>query len=215
MLIRGEAVEPRTWAPQYARCKSTGGRSWDGLRLPRCRYREVASVEITGKTPDVKFCPVSFGEPDLGLLAFFQITTVKRRYRRSGRWWHRDAGNVRKPTYHSPTVTAANARVPRLPKFPVTSRLRGVILRSPFSGVGGRPQHRRCVRSLAAGFRHKAAPAKSGRMNAFELRQQDHAFLLVGIGASDDGRNRLRLAGVVRKVRDIGWNVEEIAWLNH
>ena len=52
-------------------------------------------------------------------------------------------------------------------------------------------------------------------MNTFELRQQHHTLLLVGIGAGDDGRNRLRLARIVWKMRDIGRDVEEIAWLDH
>jgi hypothetical protein len=49
-----------------------------------------------------------------------------------------------------------------------------------------------------------------GGMNAFKLRQQDNAFLFGGVGAGDDRRDRFGLAGVVRQVRNISWDVEEI-----
>jgi hypothetical protein len=49
-----------------------------GFGCQRCRYREAASIEIARQDPRCEIRPVSFGDPDLGLLAFFQITTVKR-----------------------------------------------------------------------------------------------------------------------------------------
>ena len=51
-------------------------------------------------------------------------------------------------------------------------------------------------------------------MNAFELRQQDNAFLFVGVGASDDRRDRFGFAGVVRQVRNISRDVKEIPGLH-
>ena len=51
-------------------------------------------------------------------------------------------------------------------------------------------------------------------MNAFQLRQQNNAFLLVGVGTGDDRGNRLGLARVVRQVRNISRDIEEISRLN-
>src|SRR5215469_17482239 len=54
----------------------------------------------------------------------------------------------------------------------------------------------------------------STRMNAFQLRQQDNAFLFVGVGASDNRRDRFGLAGVVRQMRYVGRYIEEISGLH-
>jgi len=48
-------------------------------------------------------------------------------------------------------------------------------------------------------------------MNAFQLRQQDNAFLFVGVRASDNCRDRFGVARVVRKVWHVGRDIEEIA----
>jgi hypothetical protein len=47
-------------------------------------------------------------------------------------------------------------------------------------------------------------------MNAFQLRQQDNAFLFVGVRASDDRGDRFGLARVVRKVWYVGRDVEAL-----
>ena len=44
-----------------------------------------------------------------------------------------------------------------------------------------------------------------------QLRQHDHAFLFVGVGARDDGDGGLGLAPVVGQVRRVGRDVDEVA----
>ena len=51
-------------------------------------------------------------------------------------------------------------------------------------------------------------------MNAFQLRQQDNAFLFVGVRASDNRSDRFALAGIVRQMRNLSRNVEEISGLD-
>jgi len=51
-------------------------------------------------------------------------------------------------------------------------------------------------------------------MDAFQLRQQDDAFLLVGISARDDRGDRFGLARVVRQVRNISRDIKEISRLH-
>jgi hypothetical protein len=48
-------------------------------------------------------------------------------------------------------------------------------------------------------------------MDRVEFRQEHDAFLLVRIGAGDDRGRRLGLAQIVRQVRHVGGNVDEVA----
>lgn len=61
--------------------------------------------------------------------------------------------------------------------------------------------------SSAEGLHLGLRPVDAG----FQLRQQDHALLLVRVGAGDHRRHRLRLAAIVRQVRDVGGDVDELA----
>jgi len=48
-------------------------------------------------------------------------------------------------------------------------------------------------------------------MNLFQLGEQNHTLLFIGIGARDNRHHRLRLAGVIGKVRHIGGDIEIVA----
>ena len=52
-------------------------------------------------------------------------------------------------------------------------------------------------------------------MNRLKLRQQDDAFLLIGVSPGNDGGHRLRRARIVGQVRHIGGYIEEIPGPNN
>src|ERR1700745_2948820 len=51
--------------------------------------------------------------------------------------------------------------------------------------------------------------------SGIEVREKHHAFLLIGIGARDEGYAILRRTGVVGKVGHIGRDIDEVARVNH
>lgn len=59
-----------------------------------------------------------------------------------------------------------------------------------------------------------AASASASGDLPIQLRQQDDAFLFVGIGAGDDRRGRAG-AQIGRQMRHSGRNVEEVTGLDH
>ncbi len=48
------------------------------------------------------------------------------------------------------------------------------------------------------------------RVEGFEVGQEDYAFLFIGVSAGDDGNCVFRGAGVVREMRHVGRDVEEV-----